>query len=272
MASVLQSSGRQGDGDGDDGDGWVSSVSSVPMPVAVKRVGLRNTSAIAKQQLVAEAVLMAQFDHPNVVRLIGYGSGKASTFLVMELCEEKSLLLYLQKERNARSAEYNTHCRAPQSCRAWCVFCNSGGDNHPLPLARISLETARGMAYLTSLGYVHRDLAARNVLVTRRARAPGLGPGPVPGLAYASTGMDAAGGGDAGHDALGGPGLGKEAGAPHGVVCKIADFGLARQLLEGKRYYRSRYASRAVQFHHGGDQLDFARASARTPHVGPQYV
>ena len=163
-------------------------------------------------------------------------------FVSRELCEEKSLLLYLQKERNARLAEYNTHCWAAQACRAWCVFCNSGGDNHPLPLARISLETARGMGYLTSLGYVHRDLAARNVLVTRRAQAHD------PDLAYTSTGTAprpkaSAGvvvvGGGGGHGARDGSRrLGSE-GAP-GITCKIADFGLARQLSDGKGYYRSR--------------------------------
>ena len=33
-----------------------------------------------------------------------------------------------------------------------------------------------------------------------------------------------------------------------------------------------RFASCAVQFHPDGGQFDFARSSARTPHVGPQYV
>ena len=32
------------------------------------------------------------------------------------------------------------------------------------------------------------------------------------------------------------------------------------------------YASRAVQFHPHGGQSDFVWLSARTPHVGPQYV
>ena len=40
----------------------------------------------------------------------------------------------------------------------------------------------------------------------------------------------------------------------------------------GKGPARDGCASRAAQFHPDGGQFDFARSSARTPHVGPQYV
>jgi len=57
-----------------------------------------------------------------------------------------------------------------------------------------------------------------------------------------------------------------ESTAPHGSLYGIFQAGRAR------REPATWHASRAVQFHPHGGQSDFVWLSARTPHVGPQYV
>ena len=90
--------------------------------------------------LLDEAGIQSQFDHENVVKLIGAVTLGDPLFIAMEFCEIGSLEQYLRNH----SDEGLPHAQ----------------------LKKISFETALGMQYLASKRFVHRDLAARNVLLT----------------------------------------------------------------------------------------------------------
>ena len=83
-----------------------------------------------------EADTLKDYDHPNIVRLIGVVSTKPF-YLILELCKDE-LLAYIQKHGNL--LEVGT-------------------------FVRMSSEAAEGMNYLHSKNYIHRDLAARNCLI-----------------------------------------------------------------------------------------------------------
>ena len=83
---------------------------------------------------------MQQFDHPNIIRLLGVCSA-APVWIVMELARYGEMRAYLQKN-NARLEH----------------------DLATLVLFAYQLSTA--LSYLESKKYVHRDIAARNILVS----------------------------------------------------------------------------------------------------------
>ncbi|EGD75115.1 TK protein kinase [Salpingoeca rosetta] len=88
-------------------------------------------------EFLKEAAIMCQFNHPNVIGLLGVVLDKTPNMIVTELMPHGSLLSYLQKHTDT-------------------------------PLTRqlqMSLDVALGMSYLSKKGFVHRDLAARNILV-----------------------------------------------------------------------------------------------------------
>ena len=105
--------------------------------VAVKLLHNSMDKASDRLQLLAEASLMVQFDHENVVRLIGVVTSGDPLLVVLEYCEGGSLERFLNE----------------------CIIT-------PDRQLKFSIDCAKGMTYLTSLNFVHRDLAARNVLVS----------------------------------------------------------------------------------------------------------
>lgn len=89
-------------------------------------------------EFLREAAIMCQFNHPNVITLMGVVLDQTPNIIVTELMPNGSLLSYLHKNTT------------------------------DVPLTRqlqMSLDIALGMSYLASKGFVHRDLAARNILV-----------------------------------------------------------------------------------------------------------
>lgn len=89
--------------------------------------------------LVAEAELVSQFDHKNVVKCFGYVTIGEPPMIVFEFMSNGSLFSYL----------------------------------HGLPelpklqrLMKMAIDVACGMEYLAQGNNVHRDLAARNILVS----------------------------------------------------------------------------------------------------------
>ena len=105
--------------------------------VAVKSLINSMDKASDRLQFLSEASLMVQFDHENVIKIIGVVTFGDPLLLIIEFCETASL------ERVLHSVKL-----APQY------------------QLKASMDCAKGMVYLTSLWYVHRDLAARNNFVS----------------------------------------------------------------------------------------------------------
>ena len=110
------------------------------MEVAIKTVqGSWMSEAELQKELDHEASVLQAVRHANIVQFCGAGRlWNGTPFLVTELMEVGSLTGVLQA-----------------GPLAWATK------------VRFSLETARGMALVHSLGRIHRDLKSGNILVTR---------------------------------------------------------------------------------------------------------
>ena len=53
------------------------------------------------QHLIEESQIMAKFDHPNVMKLLGVAISKNTPFIIMPFMAYGSLLSYLRKNRDA---------------------------------------------------------------------------------------------------------------------------------------------------------------------------
>ncbi|XP_060116228.1 tyrosine-protein kinase Fes/Fps [Heteronotia binoei] len=107
-------------------------------PVAVKTC--RETlPPELKAKFLQEARILKQYDHPNIVQLIGVCTQKHPIYIVMELVQGGDFLSFLR---------------------------NEGAQLNVKELLRMMQNAAAGMEYLASKGCIHRDLAARNCLVT----------------------------------------------------------------------------------------------------------
>eukprot|EP00037_Helgoeca_nana_P005790 m.54082 g.54082 ORF g.54082 m.54082 type:complete len:992 (-) comp16738_c0_seq4:2478-5453(-) len=113
--------------------------SRVLVPVAVKTaLGDHFVSEMGLQlAFLEEAAVTWQFDHDNVVHMYGVVTSGFPYLLVLELCENGSLINYV---KNA--------------------------EHPPSHLLNIIHGVASGMAHLASKHFVHRDLAARNVVLS----------------------------------------------------------------------------------------------------------
>ena len=111
--------------------------------VAVKSCKVPETGdePASEEDLLQEAVLMAQLAHPNVAELVGLCMASApwQLQLVMRYYEGGSLHTKLV----ARAFVHDRY----------------------KAVVMIGIDVSAGMHYLSSKGFVHRDLAARNVLV-----------------------------------------------------------------------------------------------------------
>lgn len=92
----------------------------------------------ARDSALREAMLMAQLEHPKVLRLVGVVTAVHNLQMVLEYCEFGCLQSFLQ--RNTTRVK-------------------------PLALTQICHDVAVGLEYVHSLNIVHRDIAARNVLL-----------------------------------------------------------------------------------------------------------
>ena len=106
------------------------------------------------QSAIKEISKMKNFDHPNVMTLVGVCKATAMSggapSIVMPFMARGSLLNYLRNDREslvpAADADI-TQTGAVQKL-----------------LMQICLQISKGMTYLASLRFVHRDLAARNCM------------------------------------------------------------------------------------------------------------
>lgn len=91
-----------------------------------------------KRKFLMEAEILKQYDHPNVVKLIGVCAEKDPVFIIMELLPGGALLDFMRKK---------------------------GSSQPKKKLASMATDACAGMSYLESMKCIHRDLAARNCLV-----------------------------------------------------------------------------------------------------------
>ncbi|XP_029357292.1 ephrin type-A receptor 8 isoform X1 [Echeneis naucrates] len=107
------------------------------IPVALKTLKAGYTEK-QKRDFLAEASIMAQFDHPNVIHLEGVVTHSKPVMIITEYMENGSLDAFLRRH---------------------------DGQFTIIQLVGLLRGIAAGMTYLSDLGYIHRDLAARNILV-----------------------------------------------------------------------------------------------------------
>ncbi|XP_036594937.1 muscle, skeletal receptor tyrosine-protein kinase isoform X2 [Trichosurus vulpecula] len=128
--------------------------------VAVKMLK-EEASADMQADFQREAALMAEFDHPNIVRLLGVCAVGKPMCLLFEYMAYGDLNEYL------RNMSPRTVCNLSHTNLATRVRLSSPGPP-PLCCAEqlcIARQVAAGMAYLSERKFVHRDLATRNCLV-----------------------------------------------------------------------------------------------------------
>ena len=153
---------------------WASNYGDIP--VAVKVINKHNQT----DQLVGvlrEAAAMAQFDHPNILKLLGVVTLGNPCVIVSELMKDQ-LVYFLYKLNRSPIAK----------------------SKFPSLLLKFCSDICLGMEYLAGMKFVHRDLAARNVLVAMN------------------------------------------------LNCRIADFGLCRELKKELDYYKASGGSIAVRW------------------------
>ncbi|XP_062068283.1 tyrosine-protein kinase Fer isoform X1 [Lepus europaeus] len=91
-----------------------------------------------KIKFLQEAKILKQYDHPNIVKLIGVCTQRQPVYIIMELVPGGDFLSFLRKKKDELKLKQ---------------------------LVKFSLDAASGMLYLESKNCIHRDLAARNCLV-----------------------------------------------------------------------------------------------------------
>uniref|UniRef100_A0A8C7N3W6 Ephrin type-A receptor 7 n=1 Tax=Oncorhynchus kisutch TaxID=8019 RepID=A0A8C7N3W6_ONCKI len=107
------------------------------IPVALKTLKA-GYSDKQRREFLAEASIMAQFDHPNIIHLEGVVTRSKPVMIITEYMENGSLDSFLRRH---------------------------DGQFTIIQLVGVLRGIAAGMTYLADLGYIHRDLAARNILV-----------------------------------------------------------------------------------------------------------
>ncbi|XP_016429181.1 muscle, skeletal receptor tyrosine protein kinase-like isoform X2 [Sinocyclocheilus rhinocerous] len=129
--------------------------------VAVKMLK-EEASADMQNDFQREAALMAEFDHPNIVRLLGVCAVGKPMCLMFEYMAYGDLNEFLRR----RSPTQQTSLSRDTLTRSSLVL----EPEHYPPLScleqlSISKQVAAGMVYLSERKFVHRDLATRNCLV-----------------------------------------------------------------------------------------------------------
>ncbi|KAM7392234.1 hypothetical protein PAMA_007387 [Pampus argenteus] len=124
-------------GKGNFGEVFKGTLQRDKTPVAVKTCK-EDLPPELKIRFLSEARILKQYDHPNIVKLIGVCTQRQPIYIVMELVSGGDFLSFLRKKKDELKTKQ---------------------------LVRFSVDAAAGMAYLESKNCIHRDLAARNCLV-----------------------------------------------------------------------------------------------------------
>uniref|UniRef100_A0A667YN42 Tyrosine-protein kinase n=1 Tax=Myripristis murdjan TaxID=586833 RepID=A0A667YN42_9TELE len=124
-------------GQGNFGEVYSGRLRSDNTPVAVKACK-ENLAPEHKNRFLMEARILKQYDHPNIVKLIGVCTQRQPIYIIMELVQGGDFLSFLRRE---------------------------GQNVQTKTLVKMAENVAAGMEYLESKKCIHRDLAARNCLV-----------------------------------------------------------------------------------------------------------
>ncbi|EPB73067.1 fibronectin type III domain protein [Ancylostoma ceylanicum] len=142
-------------GTGSFGEVWEGVATRLPMREVETRVAvktLRQECAEAEKiKFMKEAILMNNFDHPNIVKLLGVCLEGHKDYIILELMEGGDLLNFLRASSPTDSFPSQLSLR---------------------DILSMLIDVGRGGAYLESNRHVHRDLAARNCLISSRAPHP----------------------------------------------------------------------------------------------------
>lgn len=107
--------------------------------VAVKTCRVDMTASDLRRKFLQGETTALNFNHPNIVKLVGIAVQSYPIMIVMEYVPGGSLLSHLRKSKNALPV---------------------------MKLLQMSLDAACGMMYLEARNCIHRDLAARNCLIS----------------------------------------------------------------------------------------------------------
>ncbi|XP_024911500.1 tyrosine-protein kinase Fes/Fps isoform X1 [Cynoglossus semilaevis] len=124
-------------GQGNFGEVYRGYLRSENIHVAVKSCK-ENLNPDHKKKFLMEARILKQYDHPNIVKLIGVCTQQQPIYIIMELVPGGDFLSLLRNKGHSLS------------CKT---------------LVKMVANVAAGMEYLESKKCIHRDLAARNCLV-----------------------------------------------------------------------------------------------------------
>uniref|UniRef100_A0A8D2L9E8 receptor protein-tyrosine kinase n=1 Tax=Varanus komodoensis TaxID=61221 RepID=A0A8D2L9E8_VARKO len=125
------------------------------LKVAVKTMKIAICTRSEMEDFLSEAVCMKDFDHPNVMKLIGVclqnteSEGYPSPVVILPFMKHGDLHSFLLYSRLGESPVY-------------------------LPtqtLVKFMTDIASGMEYLSSKNFIHRDLAARNCMLNESMTA-----------------------------------------------------------------------------------------------------
>ncbi|XP_024897037.1 muscle, skeletal receptor tyrosine-protein kinase isoform X4 [Pteropus alecto] len=134
---------------------------SEPFTMVAVKMLKEEASADMQADFQREAALMAEFDNPNIVKLLGVCAVGKPMCLLFEYMAYGDLNEFL------RSMSPHTVCSLSHSDLSTRAQVSSPGPP-PLSCAEqlcIARQVAAGMAYLSERKFVHRDLATRNCLV-----------------------------------------------------------------------------------------------------------
>ncbi|XP_078398779.1 tyrosine-protein kinase Mer [Cetorhinus maximus] len=130
-------------------EGHLKQADGTSQKVAVKTMKLDNFSQREIEEFLSEAACMKDFDHPNVIKLLGVclelSSGEliAKPMVILPFMKYGDLHSFLLCSRHEENAEY-----FPQQT-----------------LLKFMIDIANGMEYLSNRNFLHRDLAARNCML-----------------------------------------------------------------------------------------------------------
>ncbi|KAM6463929.1 tyrosine-protein kinase Mer isoform 2-T2 [Liasis olivaceus] len=128
-------------------EGNLSNPDGTTQKVAVKTMKLDNFSQREIEEFLREAACMKDFDHPNVIKLLGVciepSSQVPKPMVILPFMKYGDLHSFLLRSRLGMGPQY-----VPQQI-----------------LLKFMIHIALGMEYLSSRHFLHRDLAARNCML-----------------------------------------------------------------------------------------------------------